>query len=119
MNTWKRAPRTKQDKQNIRECKKTAQRIKQLTNEQINKWVIPCGETQRQIAYIAINRKYRDAVRRTWASQNRRGRMAQQHAVIRMEIALSFIHRCRNQEIPETGTHIQYDMQEIRGSHQR
>lgn len=35
----------------------------------MNTWANPDGQVQRQVDYIAINNKYRNAVRRAWAAQ--------------------------------------------------
>ena len=73
-----------QDKQTIRE---------QLLRDKTLTWIHPDGAMARQIDYIMVDNKYRNAVKRAWAEHGWRGNMEQhrRHAVIRVDITLNLM----------------------------
>ena len=116
MNTWERAPLTKEEKRYIQEQPDPVTAKKQIERDNLNTWISPGGKTTRQIDYITINHKYRNCVQRAWPIQNWRGDETQQrqHAVIRMDITLNLIQKYYKPHIKETGTQIQYDIQQLK-----
>ena len=84
MNTWKRTPLTKNDKQRIKKAANTEEIIKTIKQEQQTTWISPGGKTKRQIDYIMINHRYRNNVTRAWVMTENRANMTQQrqHAVL-------------------------------------
>ena len=78
-------------------------------------WESPEGKTARQIDYIAINHRYRNAVKRANAVKGWQSNMAQQqHKVIRMDIRLRLMKYYKKHKSQETGKHIQYDLLKLR-----
>ena len=74
------------------------------------------GKHKGGIDYIAINQRYRNAVRRGQSIHGWRGNMGKQRQrdVIRMGISFNFMEKYHRQYQPETGAEIKYDIQEIR-----
>ena len=72
----------------------------------------------RQIDYIVINNKYRNAVRKAWEEQGRRGNIEQQrqHDVVRMDATMNLMQGYHKKHITESGTDIRYDIKELRSA---
>ena len=107
MNTWKKAPLTKEEKQQIRQSTNKELHRNEIELNNINTWTSPDGQVLGQIDYIMINNKYRNAVRKACAEQRWRGNMAQQrqHATIRMDIALKLVRNYHKKPTGNRKTH--------------
>ena len=74
---------------NKRERYEPGKTRKDIQKQNTITWESPDGETSRQIDYIAISHRYRNAVRKAYAVKGWQANMAQQqHKVIRMDIRL-------------------------------
>ena len=89
-NSWQKSAPNKRRKYKIKQNKHDVGLKNTIEQNDINTWISSNGQTHRQIDYITINSKYRNAVRRAWEIQHWRGNMAQprQHATIGLDIAL-------------------------------
>jgi len=90
--------------------------MSEINLDKLNTWISPDGKQKRQIDYIAISHKYRNAVTRTRAIQEWRGNMQQrrQHAVVRMDITLRLLRNYHKPYIRETCQHVQYDIEQTK-----
>jgi len=118
MNTWKRAPLTKLEKQQIKQPLDPIEQQKQTHKNKTHTWIHPTGHMARQIDYIMVNNRYRNTDRRAWAEQGRRGNMNQQRqrAVIQMDIVPKHMKGYHSAIPKEGGAIIQYDIQELRNA---
>jgi len=83
-------------------------------------WESPDGKTARQIDYISISHRYRNAVIKENAVKGWQANMAQQqHKVIRMDIRLRLMKHSKKNQPPETGMQIKYDLTELREDPQK
>ena len=105
MNTWKTPPLTKEEKYEIKQSYEPWKTRQHIQHEHTNTWISPNGQIARQIGYIMINQKYRNAVKRARAEQARRGNMAQQrqHATIILDTTLKLARKYHMKPLPETG----------------
>ena len=81
----------------------------------------PDGKTARQVGYISISHRYRNAVIKAHAEKGWQANMAQQqqHKVIKMEIRLRLMKNYKKDQPPETGLQIKYDLAELRNDPQK
>jgi len=95
--------------------RKEIQRLNAIT------WESTDGKTTRQIDYLAINHRYRNAVRRAHAVKGWQANMAQQkqNKVIQMDIRLKLMKYYKEDQPPETGLQIQYDIKKLREDPQK
>merc|ERR1712112_587443 len=74
----------------------------------------------RQIDYISISHRYRNAVIKANAVKGWQANMAQQqHKVIKMEIRHRLMKNYEKDQSPETGLQIKYDLAELRDDPQK
>ena len=93
----------------------------QDTSAGLTTWTSPDNKTARQIDYIMINHKYRNAIRKAYIVPGWRSNMGQQqqHGVPKMEICLRLMRKYKTKIPQETGTTIKYDIQELRKDPQK
>ena len=81
-------------------------------------WTSTGGKTQRQIDYLMVNQKYRNAIRKAQIIPGWQANMAQQqHGVVQMDICLKLMKTTKITR--ETGKRIKYDIQELRQEPQK
>jgi len=122
MNAWKRAKLRPKEKKQINESPDPKKSKIEIQKKHTITWVSPDGKTTRQIDYIAINHRYRNAVKRAYAVQGWQANIAQQqqHKVIRMDIRrLKLMKHYKKHKPPETGKRIQYDILKLREDPQK
>ena len=108
----------RKNKYNKAMTKKTRKEIQKLNTIT---WESPDGKTTRQIDYLSINHRYRNAVRRAYAVKGWQANMAQQkqHKVIQMDIRLKLMKHYKEDQPPETGLQIHYDIKKLREDPQK
>ena len=121
MNTWKRAPQTKGEKRQKTNKPLTKLQEIELARNKLITWTSPDGKTKRQIDYLMVNQKYRNAIHKTniipgWQSNMMQ---QQQHGVIQMNICLKLMRKYKRIQHRETGNQIKYDIQELRQDPQK
>ena len=106
---------TLQGKRQIKQSQEPEKAKKDIQQKNTITWESPDGKTTRKIDYLAINHRYRNAVRKAYEVPGWQENMAQrQHKVIQMEIRLKLTKHYKKHKPPETGKHIQYDLLKLR-----
>ena len=118
MNPWKRPTLINHEKYQL---KNASPPEIDTPRQQINinhqpKCRIPEGKTSRQIDYMLINHRYRNAIRKAQATPGWQANRAQrkQHIVIHMDICIKLMKQYKKGNPEETGKHILYDIQDLR-----
>ena len=93
--------------------------INTIQQDQRDTWVIPHGETMRQIDYIVINRRYRNSVTKERQIPGKRER---KHGTTKTTCNNTYcnyakaITKYRKNIIPGTGAAIKYDLKALRNN---
>ena len=110
---------TLQGKRQIKQSQEPEKAKKDIQQKNTITWESPDGKTTRKIDYLAINHRYRNAVRKAYAVPGWQANMAQQHKVIQMEIRLKLMKHYKKHKPPETGKSIHYDLIQLREDPQK